>query len=273
MKPLTLFHIGTILGSLWISNGSLYERKESALIVETSLLVVLGFSLIHFGSDRFRLRLITVNQFTSFVGGISLTYVFFHLLPTLTAYEHEVAEMFHLSQIDSYHVIFGSILAGLIIFYFLEEAMEKVKLKLGTGETDAHLGVFWAHIASYFGYNLIIGLILSDHQFETSMTALFYLIVIGLHFLTNDWVLRHHFRKQYDRYGRKLLTFGVLIGWIVGTFFHVPHTIVGLLEAFVAGGMILNAIKDELPECKGRGFISFFVGVVVNSVLLITLGI
>lgn len=241
------------------------------MIVETSLLLALGFSFIHFGSHRFRLHLLTVSQFSSFVGGISLAYVFFHLLPTLTAYEHEVAEVFHLSQTNAYHVIFGSILAGLVVFYFLEQAMQTTQLNVGTGQTQAHAGVFWAHIGSYFTYNLLIGLLLSDQGFETNMTAFFYLIAIGLHFWTNDWVLRHHFEKQYDRYGQKLLTVAVLIGWAIGSYMHIPHTFVGLLEAFVAGGMILNAIKDELPACKGRGFFPFLIGVSLYSLLLISL--
>lgn len=241
------------------------------MIVETSLLVALGFTLIHFGSHHFRLHILSISQFSSFVGGISLAYVFFHLLPTLTAYEHEVSELFHLSSASSYHVIFGSILAGLVVFYFLEQAMETTKLNVGTGQKEVRSSVFWAHIGSYFGYNLIIGLLLSDQRFETNMTALFYLLAIGVHFLTNDWVLRHHFEKQYDRYGRKLLTVAVLVGWVIGHLLHIEHTIIGLLEAFVAGGMILNAIKDELPACKGRGFIPFLIGISMYALLLISL--
>lgn len=250
---------------------TLFRKKEWALIIETSLLVALGFSLIHFGSHHYRLHILTVNQFTSFVGGISLSYVFFHLFPTLTAYEHEVAEMFHLSRTSAYHVIFGSILAGLVIFYLLEQAMQTAKVNVDTGQTAARYGVFWAHIASYFTYNLIIGLLLSDHRFETNMIALFYLVAIGLHFWTNDWVLRHHFEKQYDRYGKQLLTVAVLAGWVIGSLFHIPHTLIGLLEAFVAGGMILNAIKDELPSCKGKGFIPFLIGIGLYAIVLISL--
>lgn len=240
-------------------------------MVVTNLLVALGFTFIHLGAKHFRLYKISVSQFTSFVGGISLAYVFFYLLPTLSSYEHEVNELFQLSDSSAHHIIFGAVLAGLVVFYFLEQAVRAAKFNVSTGENNLPSGVFWAHIGSYFIYNLIIGLLLSEQRFETNMTAFFYLITIGLHFLTNDWVLRHHFEQQFDKYGRLLLCTAILIGWGAGMFFPLHHAVIGLLEAFVVGGIILNAIKDELPECKGRGFIPFIAGVGLYSVLLFSL--
>lgn len=236
----------------------------------TSLAVALGFTFIHLGSKHFKLRVFTVNQFTSFVGGISLAYVFFHLIPTIRSYEHEVMEAFHVSSTDASHVIFGSMLMGIVTFYFLELVLKSSRLKM-LRETDSSTGLFWAHIGAYFLYNFIIGILLTGHQFKSSMTAVIYLLAIGVHFLTNDWVLRHHFETLYDRYGLKLLVGAVLIGYLLGANIHISHTVMGLLEAFVAGGLVLNAIKDELPACRGTGLTSFIVGLSLYSVLLLTL--
>lgn len=236
----------------------------------TSLVVALGFTFIHIGSRHFKLRIFTVNQFTSFVGGISLAYVFFHLIPTIRSYEHEVMEAFHVSATNASHVIFGSMLLGIVVFYFLEIALKSSRLRL-MKNTQSSNGIFWAHIGSYFLYNFIIGILLTGHQFKSSFTALIYLLAIGVHFLTNDWVLRHHFEALYDRYGLKLLVGAVLIGYLLGANIHISHTIMGLLEAFVAGGLVLNAIKDELPACRGNGLTSFMVGLSLYSVLLLSL--
>lgn len=236
----------------------------------TSLFVALGFSFIHLSSRHFKLRLFSVNQFTSFVGGISLAYVFFHLLPTVQAYEHEVMETFHLSSQNASHLIFGSMLLGIVVFYFLELGLKSSRIKLI--KKNAHTsGIFWAHIGSYFLYNFIVGLLLSHHLFESSITALLYLVAIGIHFLTNDWVLRHHFESLYDRYGLNLLVISVLLGWGIGLILTIPHTYIGLLEAFVAGGLVLNALKDELPACRGNGLTSFMTGLILYSGLLILL--
>ncbi|GEN51534.1 hypothetical protein [Alkalibacterium pelagium] len=233
----------------------------------TGLFLALGFSFIHLSSRHFKLRLFSVNQFTSFVGGISLAYVFFHLIPTVQGYEHEVMETFHISSQNASHLIFGSMLVGIVVFYFLELALKSSRLKLAKRDFSTS-GIFWAHIGSYFLYNFIIGILLSNQRFETTFTALLYLFAIGVHFMTNDWVLRHHFEKLYDRYGLKLLVASVLLGWLLGLTIHISHTYMGLLEAFVAGGLILNALKDELPACKGSGMTSFMVGLVFYSGLL-----
>ncbi|PRY82560.1 hypothetical protein [Alkalibacterium olivapovliticus] len=234
----------------------------------TNLLVALGFSFIHLSSRHFKLHFFSVNQFTSFVGGISLAYVFFHLIPTVQSYEHEIMETFHVNQQNASHLIFGSMLAGIVVFYFLEIGLKSSRLKVAKRDFSTS-GVFWAHIGSYFLYNFIIGILLSSQLFETSYTALFYLFAIGVHFLTNDWVLRHHFERLYDRYGLKLLMAAVLLGLVIGLNIHISHTYVGLMEAFVAGGLVLNALKDELPACRGNGMTSFFAGLVIYSSILL----
>lgn len=234
----------------------------------TGLIVALGFSFIHLSSRYFKLHFFSVNQFTSLVGGISLAYVFFHLIPAVQAYEHEVMETFHISSQNASHLIFGSMLLGIVVFYFLELALKSSRLKLAKRDFSTS-GIFWAHIGSYSLYNFIVGILLAQHRFETTLTALLYLVAIGVHFVTNDWVLRHHFQKQFDRYGLNLLAAAVTLGWLIGLLVHVPHVYVGLLEAFVAGGLVLNALKDELPACRGNGLTSFMSGLIIYSTLLI----
>jgi len=235
-----------------------------------NIMVALGFTFIHLGSKYFKLHLFSVNQFTSFVGGISLAYVFFHLIPTIQSYQHDVMESFSLSATNASHLIFGSILAGIVVFYFLELLLKSTRINIAN-KSFGSSGLFWAHIGAYFLYNFIIGILLSDIGFTSTVTAFFYLFAIGLHFLTNDWVLRHHFEDLYDRYGIKLLVAAVLIGWLIGVLIRIPHVVMGLLEAFVAGGLILNAIKDELPACRGNGMTSFMVGLVSYTIILLAI--
>ncbi len=247
----------------------------------SNALVVFGFTFIHINSRLFHLDKVNITaKFSSFVGGISIAYVFFHLLPTLIHYQEDISYAFNLTSANAYQLIFGVILLGLVVFYFLEVAMQSAKVNVVISRinhkelTDKsfeqrHQQVFWAHIASYALYNIIIGILLADQRFETSTTAIFYLVAIGLHFFTNDWVLRHHFTDLYDKYGRLLISLTVIIGFFIGSTFHINHIIIGLLEAFVSGGLILNAIKDELPECRGSNFGIFLMGTALYSVILI----
>lgn len=246
-----------------------------------NIFVVFGFTFIHINSKFVNMEKWDINaKFSSFVGGISIAYVFFHLLPTLIHYQEDISEKFHLTSASAFQLIFGVILLGLIVFYFLEVAMQSTKLSMAIERLNhrtisddrfeqRHQRIFWAHIGSYALYNIIIGILLADHRFETSTTAIFYLVAVGLHFFTNDWVLRRHFTSLYDKYGRLLISVTVLIGWLIGSTLHIDHTIIALLEAFVSGGLILNAIKDELPQCRGNNFSIFLIGTVLYSSILI----
>lgn len=246
-----------------------------------NIFVVIGFTVIHVNSNLFNIeRWDLTAKFSSLVGGISIAYVFFHLFPTLIHYQKDISRTFKLTSASAFQLIFGMILLGLIVFYFLEMAMQSSKLSVALDRLNnktvsdddfeqRHQRVFWAHIGSYALYNIIIGILLADQRFETSTTAIFYLVAVGLHFFTNNWVLRHHFTRLYDKYGRLLISLTVLVGFLIGLTFHIDHTIIALLEAFVAGGLILNAIKDELPQCKGNNFLIFLIGTVIYSFILI----
>lgn len=236
----------------------------------TNIIVAIGFTFIHLSSKYLDFKHVSVNQLTSFIGGISLAYVFFHLIPTVQSYQHDVMETFHVNATNASHLIYGSVLAGIVVFYFLELALKSTRFRLASKTIQSN-GVFWGHMGAYFLYNFIIGVLLSDQRFETTFTAIFYLLAIGLHFVTNDWVLRHHFQDLYDRYGLKLLAGSVIIGWFLGINIHIPHTVMGLMEAFVAGGLILNAIKDELPECRGNGLTSFMLGLISYTIILLAI--
>lgn len=247
----------------------------------TNAIVVVGFTFIHYFSKFFHLNKHSlIAKFSSLVGGVSIAYVFFHLLPSLIHYQADISTAYNLSATGAFQLLFATILFGLIVFYFLEVAMESSRLTMtikrinnqdmsDASFEEAHQRVFWAHMAPYAIYNIIVGILLADQSFESTATALIYLMVIGLHLFTNDWVLRHHFTQLYDKFGRGIITFTVLLGWTIGFAFQINHIFIALLEAFVAGGIILNAIKDELPECKGSNFPLFLMGTAAYSLFLI----
>lgn len=59
-----------------------------------------------------------------------------------------------------------------------------------------------------------------------------------------------------------MLAFAVVGGWIVGKLVNVDSTVVAYLFAFLAGGVILNVMKEELPEERESNFWAFLVGLV-----------
>jgi zinc transporter ZupT len=48
-----------------------------------------------------------------------------------------------------------------------------------------------------------------------------------------------------------------------------PPQFIGLLFAFLAGGIVLNVLKEELPEDRESQFWAFVVGAAVYSAVLL----
>ncbi|WP_342365033.1 hypothetical protein [Jeotgalibacillus proteolyticus] len=81
-----------------------------------------------------------------------------------------------------------------------------------------------------------------------------------------------HHKHQYDRYGRWLLTGAIIIGWTIGWLTEISHAVLSILESFLAGAIILNVIKEELPEEKESSITYFALGILSYSTLLLLLG-
>jgi hypothetical protein len=92
---------------------------------------------------------------------------------------------------------------------------------------------------------------------------------MGLHFLVNDYGLRQHYKARYESYGRWMLTSGIILGWIIGYFTEIHKAVVAILFAFLAGGVILNVIKEELPQERESRFWPFILGAAVYTSLLL----
>jgi zinc transporter ZupT len=57
----------------------------------------------------------------------------------------------------------------------------------------------------------------------------------------------------------------------VGNLVQISEIHLGLVLAFIAGGTILNVLKEELPEERKSNFWTFLIGVVLYSVLLLVM--
>ena len=90
-----------------------------------------------------------------------------------------------------------------------------------------------------------------------------------LHFCVNDYGLRDDYKQRYDHTGRWLLAGATVAGWGLGIAMEVGVTAVAVLFAFLAGGIVLNVLKEELPEERQSRFWAFALGVVTYTLLLL----
>ncbi len=94
---------------------------------------------------------------------------------------------------------------------------------------------------------------------------------MALHFVVNDYGLREHHKQDYARIGRWVLVGALLLGWAVGLAGEISEAALAALLAFLAGGVILNVLKEELPEERESRYWAFALGAAAYAALLLAL--
>lgn len=226
--------------------------------------VAAAFAAVHVLSPRLGfLDTVPRSRWLSLAGGLSIAYVFVHLLPEL-AY-HQRAFFGGTEEGDARVYLLA--LIGLLVFYSLERLARRSGHRRGPETARRSAGVFWLHLASFALYNGLIGYLLL-HREDPSIGGLtMYGLALGAHFVVNDRALQHVHGTDYRTYGRWILAAAVLCGWAMGFAISPDPTTVAALFALLAGGVILNVLKEELPEFQESRIWAFLAGALGFSVL------
>ncbi|RFU69474.1 hypothetical protein D0469_09560 [Peribacillus saganii] len=245
------------------------------LLIVKSLLFALGFTLIHVFSKYMKfLHINPRSKLLSVAGGISVAYVFMHLLPELNSHQEKLdhtgfpSEAFGLAENN----VYLSAMIGLTVFYGLEKMVKTSKRRLEKSGNKEKTEIFWIHILSFSVYNFIIAyLLLRGENSKDTTTMFLYFLALSFHFMSNDHSLRQLHKQSYDKYGRWLLAFSIMVGWGTSVAFEINEKVISMLFAFLAGGIVLNVLKEELPEERESNFIAFACGVILYTVLLLAI--
>lgn len=229
----------------------------------SEIIAVVVLVAVHLQAWRLRwLSVIPRSRWLSAAGGISVAYVFVHLFPELAdAQEHLHAAVPGLAFLDNHAYLVA--LSGLLLFYGLETAIRKA------GSRAENKELFWLHLGSYALYNCLIGTILADYRDQPLKELVLFASAIALHFLVNDYGLRQVHQSTYQHYGRWLVSVAILVGWVIGLAVQIPDTVSAVLLAFLAGSVILNVLKEELPEDRRSRLVPFLLAAFGYSALLV----
>lgn len=218
-----------------------------------------GFALICIFAGRLGI----VSRFErrtwlSFAGGVATAYVFVHLLPEIDHYRQQIEEG---SEGFSGSLLYMVLLGGTCIYYGIESLLAHAR------RLDGRSG-FIVHMAGFSFYFGLIGYFLQHRGDRGVEQEVVYFLVLGLHILSLDTAFRSQHRHLYDRIGRWVMAASVLVGWGVGTAVELPTMLVGSAFALLAGGMILNILRQELPATQEGRFLPFLFGALSCAVLL-----
>lgn len=226
------------------------------------------FALVHLFVGKLTfLDVLPRSRWLSFSGGVAVAYVFLHILPELSEHQSLFADELATSEALAEAWVYLVALAGLALFYGLERAVTRSQKANSSGRVETE--ILWLHIASFAVYNVLIGYLLLHREEAGAASLALYAIAMALHFVTNDFGLRQDQREQYDAAGRWVIAGAVLLGWLLGVVTTVPELVVGFLFAFLAGGVVLNVLKEELPEERKSRFWPFALGTAGYAALLL----
>lgn len=240
------------------------------MVLLTAILAA-GMALAHLFSYKLLfLQGIPRSPWLSMAGGISVAYVFLHILPELGVRQGEIEETGGLlGLVFLEHHVYIMALLGLALFYGLERAAKAQQRPSRGGGYKSAAGVFWLHIASFSVYNALIGYLLLHRETSGLQSLLLYFFALTLHFVVNDYGLREDHKENYDRSGRWILAVSVFVGWGIGLVAEIHDAALAVLFAFLAGGIVLNVLKEELPRERKSRFWAFALGAVAYAALLL----
>ncbi|MBY0396695.1 MAG: hypothetical protein K2X91_09545, partial [Thermoleophilia bacterium] len=162
-------------------------------------------------------------------------------------------------------------LAGLVAFYALDAAAlrSRTRRRESVGEDRAGEGVLWVHAASYGLYNALIGYLVVRRADEGALGLVLFTVAIGVHFVVADAGLRDHHKHGYDRVVRWVLAAAVPAGLVAGALTAASDAALALLLAFLAGAVILNTIKEEVPGERRSRLAPFLAGAAAYAAVLL----
>jgi hypothetical protein len=246
--------------------------RPTLLIV--SALLAVGLALVHLFSGKLRFLDVTPRSvWLSGASGVSVAYVFVHILPDLSESQEAIKQALAGGLAFLEHHVYLIALVGLAVFYGLERVAEVSRQrnrKAGEGDVTSS-GVFWLHICSFAVYNALIGYLLLHREEPGIQSLLFFFFAIALHFVVNDYGLREHHKDAYHRVGRWILAAAVIVGWVIGSGTELSQAAIAVLFSFLAGGIVLNVLKEELPEERQSRFWAFALGAAIYAALLLAL--
>ena len=237
--------------------------------VAFAVIFLLGSDVLIPGPIRRRKR-----RLLSFGAGITIAYVFVHLLPELEAARVALArDVSRMALPFPALRVYLAALIGFMLFYGLEylvKRMRKVPVS-GAGPAEENRVGRMIHTAGFLAYVWLAGY-LAVRGFEEGPTrTALYTAALGLHFLSLDYVLSREYGRWYEAKARYAFAAAPLAGWAVGIFSGFSQFFSAALLGFLSGGIILNAIAAELPDEKEGRLHYFILGGVLYTALLIIL--
>ncbi|MFC7132756.1 MULTISPECIES: hypothetical protein [Salinibaculum] len=227
--------------------------------------VVLGFVVVHLTAARWTVsRAEHRRTLLSAGAGASVAYVFVLILPEISETAAVVAELGR-GLFLAEQLVFLVALVGFVSFYGLEVAVSHRR----GADVESSRSVYRAHLFVFVAYSGLIGYLLFHQERAGLANLLFYGLAMALHFGITDYGFHRHYGTRFDTNGRVILAAGTVVGAVIGFATRLDTFRVAMLFAFLAGAIVFNVLKEELPEVTESRFTAFAAGALSFTLVLV----
>ncbi|MFW5661659.1 MAG: hypothetical protein ACOC05_09770 [Oceanicaulis sp.] len=123
----------------------------------------------------------------------------------------------------------------------------------------------------FTAYNALIGYVIDEQAAKGPVSLALYTFPPALHYVVNDRALERKHGDRYRRSGRFIPAAAPIAGWALGAFVFAGDRHVALLTALLAGGVVLNTVKEEPPKERESNVLAFIGGLATCGALLLVL--
>ncbi|MFN3428772.1 MAG: hypothetical protein ACK46X_02335 [Candidatus Sericytochromatia bacterium] len=194
------------------------------------------------------------SALASVSAGAGLAYVFLYLLVELVKEgATEVHAWLPLGP-DPLETIFMLLLGAVTVIYLV-----MARLQQSPDVHDDHRGF----ATLFLIYNVLAGAGLVEEARWGALNLVFYVAALGLHLLFNDRFLAHLCPGGHTGTWRASLASAPVLGCVAAAALNPPQALLYSTLAVVAGGMILNVVRLELPlveDLRPAGFVAGVLG-------------
>jgi len=236
-----------------------------------SLIVAVVFALVYASASwLYPFQIKFHKHWLSVAAGVSVAYVFLDILPELNLHqekllEHATGETMFAAE----KLVYIAALIGFVFFYGLQHMV----LASSAGKPhDGHDGsalAFWMELAGFAIYSWLIGYLLVEIAEEGERSLGLYAAAMGMHLLVVGHTLVDEHGRAYDRWAWWILAASVVSGWLVATNVPIPHDLISRLFAFIAGGVVMTSMHEELPDGEDGRFWWFLGGSGIYALVLL----
>ncbi|MGB5367431.1 MAG: hypothetical protein WBM75_01740 [Polyangiales bacterium] len=217
------------------------------------LLVALILGAAHIVAPRVKGLIKYPERQQAFGGGLSVAYVFLHLIPSLDASDSVVGPR-----------IYFVALLGFVAFCGLDVMFQPPK--------HAHPTKYHAYLSTFFLYDGLLVFTLGLNLPPTPILTLVFALSLALDVLNTDLEMQDDFGERFVKRGRWVLLAGVALGYGFSLVRRPDPVVIDLVTAGLAGFMMFHTNNEVFPVSRNNKFPAFLAGVLAFWLLHLLLG-